>query len=103
MAGWLCFVGSETTRADQANLATPDDECAPLAVQPVLGNTMVLGFMVHVGFCIAASTHIGSPPTSPCRAPGPCPGPKTTHAFTVGTPGGRCICHLAVPGAGIQS
>lgn len=47
MAGWLCAV-------------TATDECAPLAAQPILGNTMVLGFMVTFGVNTAACTQVGN-------------------------------------------
>eukprot|EP01050_Picozoa_sp_SAG11_P006245 SAG11_NODE_477_length_9118_cov_3.513582_7_plen_91_part_00 len=49
MAGWLCAAQSAAAA-----------ECVPLAVQPVLGNTMVLGFMCHIGFGIAACSHVGN-------------------------------------------
>ena len=66
MAGWLCAADD----ADLGSMAYEDDgtaaqiptatECIPLAVQPILGNTMVLGFMAHIGFGIAACSHIGN-------------------------------------------
>eukprot|EP01052_Picozoa_sp_SAG31_P028636 SAG31_NODE_2781_length_5095_cov_9.452162_2_plen_301_part_00 len=56
MAGWLCEVGDETTAEPQPTAA----DCVPLAVQPILGNTMVLGFMAHIGFGIAACSHVGN-------------------------------------------
>ena len=43
MAGWLC----------EGRNAGAD--CSELVVQPALGNTMVIGFMVHFGFSLAVS------------------------------------------------
>lgn len=54
MAGWLC-ASSSTTAAPSV-----EDECAPLAAQPILGNTMVLGFMVTFGVNTAACTQVGN-------------------------------------------
>eukprot|EP01051_Picozoa_sp_SAG22_P014107 SAG22_NODE_1667_length_3851_cov_1.673774_4_plen_245_part_00 len=48
MAGWLC----EGKNAGAG--------CSELVVQPALGNTMVIGFMVHFGFSLAGGTHLGN-------------------------------------------
>ena len=67
MAGWLC---AATAAADSAEAsvvtanavaaAAAEEECAPLAAQPILGNTMVLGFMVTFGVNTAACTQVGN-------------------------------------------
>jgi MATE family multidrug resistance protein len=54
MAGWLCAATAK------AATAPVEDECAPLAAQPILGNTMVLGFMVTFGVNTAACTQVGN-------------------------------------------
>ena len=67
MAGWLCSQPAavaaaleEAAIATEEGLAAPLDECAPLAAQPILGNTMVLGFMCTFGINTAACTHVGN-------------------------------------------
>ena len=74
MAGWLCTADANNAAAAAAvgsaaggggavaALVAPPTaaDCIPLAVQPILGNTMVLGFMAHIGFGIAACSHVGN-------------------------------------------
>ena len=69
MAGWLCAAtaaaaadpaDASVVTADAVAAEGGDAECAPLAAQPILGNTMVLGFMVTFGVNTAACTQVGN-------------------------------------------
>ena len=78
MAGWLCSANGTTAGGDEkariiqlganttavtaigGGYTAQQEQCAELAAQPVLGNTMVLGFMLTFGFGTAAATHVGN-------------------------------------------